>query len=133
MNDNVFIHFEFWLLLLFSIALPLAIYIVLMSVRHISRFNILLFAFVLVVLSGLDVFLLNHLATAARKTDSLLDDRIFASEFSLALYLLPLLTAGLGINILSDLLLTRLRRVMHIRIAETDVLSQAPGRDERKP
>ncbi|MGH9645500.1 MAG: hypothetical protein ACRD4E_01675 [Bryobacteraceae bacterium] len=124
MNDSVFIHFEFWLLLLFSIALPFAIYSTLMSVRRISRFNILLFAFALIVLSGLDVFLLNHLANAAHRTDSLLDDKIFASEFSLALYLLPLLTAGLGINLLSDLLLAHLRRVMHI--AETRVALPPP-------
>lgn len=111
MTDSVFIHFQFWLLLLASIVLPLVIYFTLLSARRISRFNVLLFALVLIVLSALDVFLLNHLGNAARATPSLLDDKVFASEFSLALYLLPLLSAGIGVNVMSDVLLSHLRRI----------------------
>ncbi len=112
MNDSVFIHFEFWLLLLASLILPVAIYFALLSIRRISRYTVLLFALALILLSALDVFLLRHLGTAARATPSLLDDKVFASEFSLALYLLPLLSAGVGVNIFSDVLLNHLRRVL---------------------
>lgn len=110
-NDSVFIHFEFWLLLLASLVLPMVIYFVLLSFRRISRYTVLLFALALIGLSALDVFLLRHLANAARVTPSIFDDKLFASEFSLALYLLPLLSAGIGVNIISDVLLNHLRRV----------------------
>lgn len=114
MNDSVFIHIEFWTLLLASLALPITIYLGLLSVRRISRFNVLLFAFVLLLLSGLDVFLLQHLQSAARATPSVFDDRVFASEFSLALYLLPLLSAGIGVNLISDVLLSHLRGALRV-------------------
>ena len=113
MNDSVFIHIEFWLLLLASLVLPVAIYFALLRIRRISRYTVLLFALALILLSALDVFLLQHLESAARATRSLLDDKVFASEFSLALYLLPLLSAGVGVNIFSDVLLNHLRRVLH--------------------
>lgn len=57
-------------------------------------------------------FSLRHLAEAARNTSSVFDDQVFASEYSLALYLLPLLPAGVGVNIFSDVLLNHLRRVL---------------------
>ncbi|MGH8212443.1 MAG: hypothetical protein ACREPP_04325 [Rhodanobacteraceae bacterium] len=113
MNESVFIHVEFWLLLLASMVLPVAIYFVMLRIRRISRYTVLLFGLALILLSALDVFLLQHLETAARATSSLLDDKLFASEFSLALYLLPLLSAGVGVNIFSDVLLNHLRRVLH--------------------
>ena len=113
MPDSVFIHIEFWVLLLASLVLPVAIYFALLSIRRISRYTVLLFALALIGLSALDVFLLRHLANTARVTPSLLDDKVFASEYSLALYLLPLLSAGIGVNILSDVLLNHLRRVLH--------------------
>jgi hypothetical protein len=111
MNNSVFIHVEFWLLLLASLVLPVVIYFLLLRIRRISRYTVLLFALALILLSALDLFLLRHLATAARTTPSVFDDALFASEFSLALYLLPLLSAGIGVNIMSDVLLNHLRRV----------------------
>ena len=113
MNESVFIHVEFWLLLLASMVLPVAIYFVMLRIRRISRYTVLLFGLALILLSALDVFLLQHLENAARATQSLLDDKVFASEFSLALYLLPLLSAGVGVNVFSDVLLNHLRRVLH--------------------
>jgi cellulose synthase/poly-beta-1,6-N-acetylglucosamine synthase-like glycosyltransferase len=113
MNESVFIHLEFWLLMLASMILPVIIYFVLLRIRRISRYTVLLFGLALILLSALDVFLLQHLENAARATSSLLDDKVFVSEFSLALYLLPLLSAGVGVNIFSDVLLNHLRRVLH--------------------
>ena len=113
MNDSVFIHIQFWVLLLASLVLPVAIYFLMLRIRRISRYTVLLFGLALIPLSALDVFLLQHLGTAARATRSLLNDKVFASEFSLALYLLPLLSAGVGVNIFSDVLLNHLRRVLH--------------------
>ncbi|MEO6967210.1 MAG: hypothetical protein ABI132_01955 [Rhodanobacteraceae bacterium] len=112
-NDSVFIHFEFWLLLLASLLMPLVIYFSLLSFRRISRYTVLLFALALILLSALDVFLLRHLANAAHATPSIFDDKLFASEFSLALYLLPLLSAGISVNVISDVSLNHLRRVVH--------------------
>ncbi|MDQ2971862.1 MAG: hypothetical protein ABIY40_03865 [Rhodanobacteraceae bacterium] len=120
-NDSVFIHFEFWLLLLASLVLPVVIYFALLSFRRISRYTVLLFALALILLSALDVFLLRHLANAAHATPSIFDDKVFASEFSLALYLLPLLSAGIGVNIISDVLLNHLRRVAREPGAEPEL------------
>ena len=111
MTDNAFIHIEFWLLLLASLAVPLTIYFGLLWVRRISRYSILLFAFALLLLSAADVLLLEHLADIARATPSVFDDKVFASEFSLTLYLLPLLSAGIGINLISNVLVEHLQRV----------------------
>lgn len=111
MTDSAFFHIEFWLLLLASLAVPLMIYFGLLWVRRISRHSILLFAVALLLLSTVDVLLLQHLAGIARATPSVFDDKVFASEFSLTLYLLPLLSAGIGINLISNVLTEHLHRV----------------------
>ncbi len=111
MSDSAFFHIEFWLLLLASLAVPLMIYFGLLWVRRISRHSILLFAVALLLLSTVDVLLLQHLAGIARATPSVFDDKVFASEFSLTLYLLPLLSAGIGINLISNVLTEHLHRV----------------------
>jgi hypothetical protein len=51
---------------------------------------------------------MQHLAGMAKNTPSLLDDRIFASEISVALYLLPVLFAGIGVNMISHVLTSHL-------------------------
>jgi hypothetical protein len=111
MNDSAFFHIEFWLLLLASLAAPLIIYFGLLWARRIQRLNILLFAVMLLLLSAADVLLLQHLSDIARATPSVFDDKVFASEFSLTLYLLPLLSAGIGINLISNVLTEHLHRV----------------------
>ena len=65
----------------------------------------------LILLSGADVFLLRRLKDMALATPSLLDDKVFASEFTVALYLLPLLFGGVGINLVSHVLVEHLRTV----------------------
>jgi hypothetical protein len=40
----------------------------------------------------------------------MLDDQLFLSELSVALYLLPLASAGIGINMVSQVLLEHLRQ-----------------------
>jgi len=115
MSNNAFFHIEFWLLLLASLAVPLTIYLGLLWVRRIRRLSILLFAVVLLLLSAADVLLLQHLAQIARSTPSVFDDKVFASEFSLTLYLLPLLSAGIGINLASNVLTEHLQRVSRTR------------------
>ena len=51
---------------------------------------------------------MQHLAGMAKNTPSLLDDRIFASEISVALYLLAVLFAGIGVNMISHVLTSHL-------------------------
>jgi len=61
-----------------------------------------------VAIAGVDVYVLQSLSRAAMKSPSLVDDAVFVSEVSLALYLLPALFAGLGINVISHVLTTHL-------------------------
>lgn len=108
MQQSVFIRTEFFLLILFSLIVPLAIYAYMMWKRAISRKTVFFLAIVLIVLAGIDILLLQKLKGQAELTSSLIDNALFSSELSLALYLLPALFAGVGINMLSHLLISHL-------------------------
>jgi hypothetical protein len=108
MSESVFIQTEFFLLIIFSLVLPIGIYSYMMRKKAISRTTIILFGAGLILISGISVILLQRLATLAKISSSLLDDRLFASEVSAALYLLPVLFAGIGVNIISHILISHL-------------------------
>jgi hypothetical protein len=101
---SLYLESEFWVLVAVSLLAPAAVFVWLSRRRKISRIAVAVIAVALIVLSGFDAILLQRLSALAKKTPGLGDDRVFASEFSLALYVLPLITAGLGINLLSHLL-----------------------------
>jgi hypothetical protein len=61
-----------------------------------------------VLISAIDVALLQSLAELAKHTASLADDAVFNSELSVALYSVPFLFGGLGVNIVSHLLMDHL-------------------------
>lgn len=108
MHESIFMEIEFVLLILFSLILPIGIYAYMMWKRAISRKTVFLLAIILIVLSGIDVFLLQLLKGMAERSPSLLDNFFFVSEVSAALYLLPALFAGIGINMMSHLLINHL-------------------------
>jgi hypothetical protein len=106
MHESVFLQVEFFLLVVFSTISPIGIYAYMMWKSAISRNTVLLFGIILIVLAGVDVFLLQRLTELAKYSPSLLDDAIFASELSVALYLLPALFGGVGINMVSHVLIS---------------------------
>ena len=108
MGDSVFIKIEFFVFVLFSLVLPIALYGYMMWKQAISRKTVLLFGLLLIGIAGISIVLLQSLTEFAKLTPSLLDDRTFSSELSLAIYLLPALFAGIGINMISHLLITHL-------------------------
>ena len=108
MRDSVFVDVEFCLLMLFSIAIPVGTYRFMMWRRAISRKTVLLLGFMLVAKSGVTMFLLQRLAEMAKGSPSLLDNIIFASQFSVVLYFVPILLAGIGVNMLSQVLMSHL-------------------------
>ena len=108
MPSTVFVQAEFWFLILFSVVVPAAIYVGLLYTRSISRITVLLLGIVLLAVSALDVYLLQLVQGESRLTPSLADDKLFLSEVTLALYLLPLLLAGVGINMISHVLIEHL-------------------------
>ena len=112
MDDSVFIKAEFFAYVFFSFVLPISLYAYLMWKRAISRKTVFLFGVVLICIAGVSVALLQRLAESARLSPNLLDDRTFISELAMALYLLPALFAGIGINMISHLLTS------HLAIAE---------------
>jgi hypothetical protein len=87
MNESVMIKIEFALWVLFSIVLPIGIYGYMLWKRAISRISVFGFGVALIAISGVTVFLLQRLAELSRLSPALFDDRIFASELSVALYL----------------------------------------------
>ena len=64
----------------------------------------------LITLAGANVYLLQRLTAQAGTTPSTLDDKLFASELSVALYLLPAVFAGIGVNLLSHALISHLTK-----------------------
>lgn len=122
MSTTVFTEMRFWLLVVFSGVLPLAIYWMLLVKRAISRTTVLLLGLSLVAIAGVDVYLLRSLAALAKLTASIADDAVFVSEVSIALYLLPAMFGGIGINVISHVL------VSHLVEAETRF--KAENRDD---
>ena len=108
MGDTVFVEVKFWLLAIFSLLAPVLIYGILLGTRSISRAAVLVFGLALVALAGIDVYLLRSLEALARLSPSLADDAIFASEVSVALYVFPILLGGVGVNVVSHVLITHL-------------------------
>ena len=108
MSNSVFVEAEFFLLIVLSLVLPVSIYGYMMWKQAISRKTVLAFSIVLLTISGLNVLLLRILAVAAKNSLSLLDDQIFLSEMTVALYLLPAIFAGVGVNMLSHILISHL-------------------------
>ena len=108
MSLGVFVEMRFWLLVVFSLVLPAGIYGVLLRSRSISSRAVLVFGIALVLISGGDVYLLQSLSSLAKTSPSLADDALFVSELSIALYVLPVVFGGIGVNLISHVLLRHL-------------------------
>jgi hypothetical protein len=108
MGQSVFVEEEFFALIFFSLVLPVSAYVYMMLKWAISRISVLLFSITLIAISGVNVILLQRLAEMSKASASLLDDKLFASEVSVTLYLLPAVFAGIGVNMLSHLLMSHL-------------------------
>jgi len=108
MPSSVFPELRFWLLIAFSLVLPCSIYAVLLFRRAVSSGTVLALGLLLIVLAGLDVYLLQSLSHLAAKTASVVDDAVFLSEVGLALYVLPVLFGGIGVNLVSHVLVRHL-------------------------
>ena len=108
MPSSVFPELRFWLLIAFSLVLPCAIYAVLLFRRAVSSGTVLALGMLLIVLAGVDVYLLQSLTHLAAKTASVVDDAVFLSEVGLALYVLPVLFGGIGVNLVSHVLVRHL-------------------------
>ena len=108
--NSVFVELRFWLLVLFSVLAPSAVYWGLLAKRAISRYTVLGLGVVLLIMAGIDAYLLQSLAEMAKRTSSTLDDSIFLSELSVALYLFPLTFGGIGVNLVSHVLIRHLEQ-----------------------
>ena len=106
----VHIKIEFWALVLSSLVLPAGLYAAMALKKSISRVTVVAFGSLLILMSTFDALMLQQLVRAARSTPSVLDDQIFLSESSIALYLLPLVSAAIGTNIVSHVLIQHLAR-----------------------
>ena len=108
MSNSLFAELSFWVIVVLSVVLPFTIYGVLLAKRAVSRTTVLVLGFTLVAIAGVDVFFLRHLAAAAKATLSPADDALFVSEISFALYLFPLMFGGIGVNVISHILISHL-------------------------
>lgn len=108
MKTTAFLELDFLLLLVSSLVAPIAIYAFLFKRRAIARTTVLVFASLLILLSGVDVFLLKVLAQVGKASLGSLQGKLFSSELSVALYVLPAVFAGVGINLISHVLIDHL-------------------------
>jgi hypothetical protein len=106
MKYSVFIQLDFVLLVVFTMVIPIVAYSFMMWKKAISRRTVLAFGVGLLILSGTAIFLLQRLAVLAKLSPALYDDWIFTSEVSVALYLLPAVLGGIGINMISHILIS---------------------------
>jgi hypothetical protein len=124
MDRAIYLEFEFWALVGFSAIIPCGVFVWLIRKRMISRLAVSTIGASLVFMSGVDFILLQRLAAKARVTPALWDDALFVSEYSLALYLLPLIMAGMGINLMSHILNE------HVIIAELKYEKERGGKGD---
>ena len=108
MSLSGFAELEFWVMVVLSLALPIGVLWGLLVRRAVSRWTVLVLGLVLIALAACDLYLLQHWAVLAKSTASLVDDAVFASEITIALYVLPALFAGVGVNIISHVLIRHL-------------------------
>lgn len=108
MKFSVFVELYFWLLVVCSLFLPSAIYVALLYKSVVSRATILVLALTLLAIAGVDVFLLQRLTEMSKLSPSLVDDAVFNSEVTIGFYLLPALFAGIGIDVISHVLIRHL-------------------------
>ena len=108
MIDSVFVEVRFWLLVGLSFGAPAAIYVLLMRRRSIVRSAVLLLGLLLVLISAVDVYLLQALKEMALHSASRIDDALFSSELTIALYAFPVLYGGVGVNVVSHLVIDHL-------------------------
>lgn len=120
MRDSVFLQMEFFALVATSLLLPVAIYVYLFRKQAISRRTVLIFASILIALSGTDVVLLQLLAEMAKLTRSTADEKLFSSELAITLYILPAIFAGIAVNLISHVL------IRHLDEAEQKFKQQQP-------
>ena len=126
MNESVFYEMSFILLIMFSTVIPVGIYMFLYRKFAISHWAVMAFGMLLVVIAGIDVFLLQFLAQEAKATKSIFDDTIFLGQVSLALYLFPAMFAGLGVNLLSHALVKHLNKAEEIfDYEQTDLVTNS--------
>ena len=82
--------------------------------RKFSQISIVAIGVLLVVIAGMDAIFLRILSAKAKISPGILDDQIFVSEISIALYIIPLILAGVGVNLASHVLCN------HLEITELD-------------
>jgi len=127
-TTTVFTELKFYALILFSLFVPLAVYAALFVKRTISQAGVLVLGIALIAIAGIDVYLLRSLETMAQATSSLSDDAFFVSELSLALYLLPALFGGTGINLISHVLIRHLTAAERRHDDQQRLLADQPSR-----
>lgn len=109
-DATVFTQVRFWLLVLCSLIFPAAIFITLFVRREFSKRTVLAFGLMLIVLAGVDIFVLRALSLEAQATPSLADDIVFSSELSIALYIIPAAFGTFGLNMVSHVLMHYLKQ-----------------------
>ncbi|MGJ7501947.1 hypothetical protein ACSFBF_16445 [Variovorax sp. ZT5P49] len=109
-DATIFTQVRFWVLVLCSLVCPAAIFVTLFVRREFSKKAVLAFGLLLIVLAGVDIFVLRALSLKVQATPSLADDIVFSSELSIALYIIPAAFGTFGLNMVSHVLMHYLKQ-----------------------
>jgi hypothetical protein len=112
LTGSVFVELRFWLLVVVSVVLPLALFLGLHKRRAISPRSVFWLGLTLVAIAATDVAMMRSLQLAAAQSPSHLDD-FLASEVAVGLYLIPALFGGIGIDLISSVFRRHLEAAEH--------------------
>lgn len=106
MNSLITIEVEVWLLLL-SCLLPVFFLLIhLVTRKPVNRLWLFFWGVVFVLLGGINIVVLRRLGEIVMRSQHTWDDVFFGPTYSIAFYVLPLLCAGIGVNLISEVITT---------------------------
>jgi hypothetical protein len=95
---------EVWLLLISCLLPVLFLLIHLVNRKPISRLWLFFWGVVFVLLGGINIVVLRRLGEIVMQSQHTWDDVLFGPTYSIAFYVLPLLCAGVGINLITEVI-----------------------------
>jgi len=98
------IEIEVWLLLISCLLPVLFLLVHLVNRKPVNRIWLFFWGIVFVLLGGINIVVLRRLGDIAMKSQHAWDDVLFGPTYSIAFYVLPLLCAGIGVNLITEVI-----------------------------
>ncbi len=101
---SINVEVEVWLLLI-SCLLPVFFLLIhLVNRKPMSRLWLFFWGIVFILLGGINIVVLRRLGDIVMKSRQTWDDVVFGPTYSIAFYVLPLVCAGIGVNLITEVI-----------------------------